>query len=67
LDEEGEICLSNAFMQGGVIAYPLINRARQILWVVTGSKKVKPLGQLLNSMLTPQFLLDGFAGTRRRH
>ena len=29
--------------------YPVINRARQILWVVTGAEKVKPLGQLLNA------------------
>lgn len=27
---------------------PVINRARQILWVVTGAEKVKPLEQLLN-------------------
>jgi 6-phosphogluconolactonase len=31
------------------LTYPLINRARQILWVVTGTEKVKPLGQLLNA------------------
>jgi 6-phosphogluconolactonase len=31
------------------LTYPVINRARQILWVVTGSEKVKPLGQLLNA------------------
>ena len=31
------------------LSYPVINRARQILWVVTGSEKVKPLGQLLNA------------------
>jgi 6-phosphogluconolactonase len=30
------------------LTYPVINRARQILWVVTGSEKVEPLGQLLN-------------------
>ena len=30
------------------LTYPVINRARQILWVVTGAEKVKPLGQLLN-------------------
>jgi 6-phosphogluconolactonase len=29
------------------LTYPVINRARQILWVVTGTEKVKPLGQLL--------------------
>ena len=28
---------------------PVINRARQILWVVTGTEKVKPLGQLLDA------------------
>jgi 6-phosphogluconolactonase len=28
--------------------YPVIDRARQILWVVTGAEKVKPLDQLLN-------------------
>ena len=31
------------------LTYPVINRARQILWVVTGSEKAKPLGQLLNA------------------
>jgi 6-phosphogluconolactonase len=31
------------------LTYPVINRARKILWVVTGSEKVKPLGQLLNA------------------
>ena len=31
------------------LTYPVINRARQILWVVTGPEKVKPLGQLLNA------------------
>jgi 6-phosphogluconolactonase len=31
------------------LTYPIINRARQILWVVTGTEKVKPLGQLLNA------------------
>jgi 6-phosphogluconolactonase len=30
------------------LTYPVINRARQILWVVTGAEKVKPLDQLLN-------------------
>ena len=30
------------------LTYPAINRARQILWVVTGTEKVKPLDQLLN-------------------
>jgi 6-phosphogluconolactonase len=29
------------------LTYPVINRARQILWVVTGTEKVKPLDQLL--------------------
>jgi len=29
------------------LTYPAINRARQILWVITGTEKVKPLGQLL--------------------
>jgi len=28
------------------LSYPVINRARQILWVVTGIEKIKPLGQL---------------------
>ena len=28
------------------LTYPVINRARQILWVVTGSEKITPLGQL---------------------
>jgi 6-phosphogluconolactonase len=28
------------------LTYPVINRARRILWVVTGSEKVKALGQL---------------------
>jgi len=31
------------------LTYPVINRARQILWVVTGGEKIKPLGQLLNA------------------
>jgi 6-phosphogluconolactonase len=31
------------------LTYPIINRARQILWVVTGSEKVGPLAQLLNA------------------
>ena len=31
------------------LTYPAINRARQILWVVTGADKVSPLGQLLNA------------------
>jgi 6-phosphogluconolactonase len=31
------------------VTYPVINRARQILWVVTGTEKVKPLGQLLDA------------------
>jgi 6-phosphogluconolactonase len=31
------------------LTYPVINRARQILWVVTGKEKAKPLGQLLNA------------------
>jgi 6-phosphogluconolactonase len=31
------------------LTYPVINRARQILWVVTGTEKAKPLGQLLNA------------------
>ncbi len=31
------------------LTYPVINRARQILWVVTGSEKVKPLTQLLKA------------------
>jgi 6-phosphogluconolactonase len=31
------------------LTYPVINRARQILWVVTGTEKVKPLSQLLNA------------------
>jgi 6-phosphogluconolactonase len=31
------------------LTYPLINRARRILWVVTGKEKVKSLGQLRNA------------------
>ena len=31
------------------LTYPVINRAHQILWVVTGTEKVKPLGQLLDA------------------
>jgi len=34
------------------LTYPVINRARQILWVVTGSEKVNALGQLLNADLS---------------
>jgi 6-phosphogluconolactonase len=31
------------------LTYPVINRARQILGVATGTEKVKPLGQLLDA------------------
>ena len=31
------------------LTYPVIDRARQILWVVTGSEKAKPLAQLLKA------------------
>jgi 6-phosphogluconolactonase len=31
------------------LTYPVINRARLILWVVTGTEKIKPLGQLLSA------------------
>jgi 6-phosphogluconolactonase len=31
------------------LTYPVINRAREILWVVTGAEKVKSLGQLLHA------------------
>ncbi len=31
------------------LTYPVIDRARQILWVVTGSEKVNALRQLLNA------------------
>ena len=31
------------------LTYPVINRARQILWLVTGSEKANPLGHLLNA------------------
>ena len=34
------------------LTYPVINRARQILWVVTGSEKVKALKQLENADLS---------------
>ena len=34
------------------LTYPVINRARQILWVVTGSEKIKSLGQLLDADLS---------------
>jgi len=34
------------------LTYPVINRARQILWLVTGPEKVKPLNQLLNADLS---------------
>jgi len=30
------------------LTYPILNRSRRILWVVTGSEKVKPLSQLQN-------------------
>jgi len=29
------------------LTYPILNRARQILWLVTGSKKVEMLARLL--------------------
>jgi len=31
------------------LTYPVINRARQILWLVTGGEKANPLGHLLNA------------------
>jgi 6-phosphogluconolactonase len=31
------------------LTYPVLNRARQILWVVTGSEKIKALQQLENA------------------
>jgi 6-phosphogluconolactonase len=31
------------------LTYPVINRARKILWMVTGSEKARALGQLLNA------------------
>jgi 6-phosphogluconolactonase len=31
------------------LTYPVIDRARQILWVVTGSEKTKPLAQLMKA------------------
>lgn len=31
------------------LTYPVIDRARHILWVVTGSEKAKPLGQLMKA------------------
>jgi 6-phosphogluconolactonase len=31
------------------LTYPVIDRARQILWVVTGSEKAKPLAQLMKA------------------
>jgi len=34
------------------LTYPVINRARQILWVVTGSEKVKAHFQLENADLS---------------
>jgi 6-phosphogluconolactonase/glucosamine-6-phosphate isomerase/deaminase len=30
------------------LTYPALNRARRILWVVTGSEKIQPLQRLLN-------------------
>ena len=34
------------------LTYPVLNRARQILWVVTGGEKVTPLGRLLDGDTT---------------
>jgi 6-phosphogluconolactonase len=31
------------------LTYPIINRARRILWVITGSDKVRPLARLRNA------------------
>jgi 6-phosphogluconolactonase/glucosamine-6-phosphate isomerase/deaminase len=30
------------------LTYPMLNRSRRVLWVVTGSEKVGPLGRLLD-------------------
>jgi len=41
------------------MTYPIINRARRILWLVTGKEKV---GALLRCVMPiPRFRLDGFA------
>jgi 6-phosphogluconolactonase/glucosamine-6-phosphate isomerase/deaminase len=31
------------------LTYPIINRARRVLWIVTGSDKVQPLARLLKA------------------
>ena len=43
-----DVAVTGAYMgrQRMTLTYPVINRARQILWVVTGSEKVNPLSQL---------------------
>jgi len=43
-----DVAVTGAYMgrQRMTLTYPVINRARQILWVVTGSEKVNALSQL---------------------
>jgi 6-phosphogluconolactonase len=43
-----DVAITGVYMgrQRMTLTYPVINRARHILWVVTGGEKVKPLAQL---------------------
>jgi len=41
------------------LTYPIINRARRILWLVTGNEKVGALLRMRKAI--PQFRRDGFA------
>jgi len=45
------------------LTYGVIDRTRQILWVVTGEEKVKALWN--SKKVTSLFRADGFAGTGR--
>jgi 6-phosphogluconolactonase len=43
------------------LTYPIIDRARRILWLVTGNEKAGPLGRLRDA---DPFWLVGFVRTR---
>jgi 6-phosphogluconolactonase len=45
---DADVALTGVYQWRGrmTLTYPIINRARRILWVVTGSDKVGPLARL---------------------
>jgi 6-phosphogluconolactonase len=47
---DADVGLTREYMghQRMTLTYPIINRARRILWLVTGAGKAGPLAQLLN-------------------